>query len=144
MPCAFEKLNTTAREQVYRYYIVRWQKPVKFDDGVSRQRLTFSISELGDAEARRQAWSYFKLRYRIASTKPARRLSKKTAGETSGMEHEDGEFMYNGKIGVRQFTCCHRYKATNLQFHVAAWTPAVDTFEEPKVFCGNHELVQTN
>ncbi len=71
-------------------------------------------------------------------------LSKKTAGETSGVEHVDGEFAYHGKIGVRLFTCWHGYKASNPQFHVAEWTPAVDTFEEPEVFCGNQELVQTN
>ena len=43
---------------------VRWKHSVEFTDGESRASMWFSVSELGEAEAARQAWEYFKQRYK--------------------------------------------------------------------------------
>ena len=41
---------------------VRWKQAVEFTDGESRASMWLSVSELGEAEAARQAWQFFKQR----------------------------------------------------------------------------------
>ena len=55
LPIAFEEV----RDDRGHNFVVRWDGPVEFTDGESRRSLWFNVGALGEAEARRQAWSYF-------------------------------------------------------------------------------------
>ncbi len=56
LPKVFEELS---KGKCHNHYVLRWPRPVQFDDGVTRQSMMYSVSKLGDAEAKRRAWACF-------------------------------------------------------------------------------------
>ena len=58
------------------HYIIRWPAEVAFTDGSRHSSMMFSIATLGEAEARRQAWSYFRATFQ-AKYNPKTRVGAK-------------------------------------------------------------------
>ena len=54
-PTAFEHVHDDQGNN----FVVGWPRPIKFTNGRMRSTMWFSVSSLGEAEARRQAWLYF-------------------------------------------------------------------------------------
>jgi hypothetical protein len=100
--------------------------------------MMFSIATLGEAEARRQAWSYFRAAFH-ANYNPKTRVGAKGLSLRGPMLlGGDGKF-YHGQEETHAFTVWVHCKDGELgvRVKIVTWDPQRETFESPEEYCGN-------
>ena len=131
LPIAFEEV----RDDRGHNFVVRWDGPAEFTDGESRRSLWFNVGALGEAEARRQAWSYFDEMYvaraQVVGTPSA------YGGRAFGPlgEQDDGGRRYHGGP-TKMFVVWKTPKEGSPKLKVTVWDPREDTFCEGRRFVG--------
>ena len=143
LPIMMERNQDGARHD---HFVVRWARPVLFTDGEHKKSLWFSVSEFGEAEARRQAWSYFKARYRSTYDPRGVRLRGRQFDSKFGPLHFGGDGnVYHGDHERHEFTCYPESGAPGTgKVWVRHWDHTTCTMESANDFCGNYQFVRSS
>jgi len=128
------------------YYVVRWPKPVLFDNGERKTSLWFSVGRYGsEPAAQKAAWRYFSDRYRGLYTldeelDEGQVVSRRDRiGGILNPAEEDGK-CYHGDRDHRFTHWSSMGKPLHRKFKVVGWNVRHDTLEDPSDFCSHHEL----
>ena len=124
-------------------YVLRWLRSIPFSDGTPRASLWFGIDKLGEAEAKRQSWSYFKARYDVSSRQVTDRKAKPDA-EGARMYDEEKETYHHGdENNSWEFTWWNGDKPLSTKLSIATWNPEIETMEDPEEFCGHCQYLRS-
>ena len=119
-------------------YVARWRTPVLFTDGARRRSMWFSAGLLGEPEAKRQAWEYFRGQYDRFGAEPGRRRREKKPRDMRGRlgpVEDDGRRFHGGPD--HRFVVWSGFKEEGPRLRITSWDPRVDTFCAPADFCGH-------
>ena len=135
-PIAVERRADTRGDN----FIVWWEKAVEFNDGKMRKSCWFNVRALGEKEALRRAWEYFRTRHcelaevMCTSSVGVRERPFGPLGEYVRVKH--GFKAFHGREDHR-FRVHAAPPATLGEWRMAAWDSRVDTFESAEKFCGH-------
>jgi len=122
----------------HNHYIIRWLAEVKLTGGSRHSSMWSSTATLGEAEARRQAWTYFRAAFQA-------KYNRKTRVGVRGINRHGPMIQgphckfYRGQEDTHEFTVWVHSKDSEpgVRMKIVAWDPQRDTFESPEDFCGN-------
>ena len=123
-------------------YVLEWKSLVPLSDGKKRRVVTFNRDSLGDEEARRQAWEFWKRCYRQAAASGSR-LAKGPTGPFGPLGEAVEGARYHGTGDNHEFRTVPGFGRDNPVNMVSArrWNAHSETFERPEEFCGHCEVV---